>query len=343
MADRAALLGRAATTLRAEAEDYAKTLTLEMGKTIAEARAEVELSADILQWYADRAATLLEPRPLYHTAASAKSAVLVKQPLGIIYTVEPWNFPYYPVVRVGAPQIAAGNTIILKHASNVPQSAAAMQKLFLDAGAPAGLLTNLYVTRDQSARIIADERVRGVALTGSEDAGRVVASQAAEALKKSTLELGGADAFIVLEDADMDKAAKWAAFGRQWNAGQVCTSSKRLIVVDAVYDRFVDVYKDEVAKLQAGDPFDEATTFAPLSSQGAADGVRKHIEDAVAGGAPATELGAPVPTKGAFVQPTLLTGVERDNPVFHREIFGPVASSTPATGANCWTWASSSS
>lgn len=322
--ERAAMLGRAATLLREQSEDYAKLLTLEMGKIIGEARAEVTLSADILQWYADHGPELLKPRTL-EVPVTSGLAQIVKEPLGVLYTVEPWNFPFYQVVRVGAPQWVAGNTIVLKHASNVPQSAAAMEKLLLDAGAPKGLLQNLYVTRDQSARIIADERVRGVAFTGSEDAGRILATQAAQSIKKSTLELGGADAFIVLDDADVAKAARWGAFGRNWNAGQVCCSSKRMIIVDAVYDKYMAAYATEVAALKAGDPFDEATTLAPLSSQKAANDVKAAIAAAVAGGATATEVGAPVPTTGAFVQPTILTNVTADNPVYYKEIFGPVS------------------
>ncbi|SJN35244.1 Succinate-semialdehyde dehydrogenase [NAD]; Succinate-semialdehyde dehydrogenase [NAD(P)+] [Mycetocola reblochoni REB411] len=325
LADRAALLGRAAALLREQSEEYARILTLEMGKTIAEARAEVGLSADILQWYADRGEGLLQPRVLEHSPESGKSAKILKQPLGIIYTVEPWNFPYYQVVRVGAPQLMAGNTVVLKHASNVPQSAAAMEKLFHDAGAREGLLTNLYLTRDQSGRVIEDFRVRGVALTGSEGAGAVIASQAGKALKKSTLELGGNDAFIVLEDADIAKSAEWGAFGRYWNAGQVCCSSKRMIVLDGVYDEYLERFTAEVATRRAGDPFDEDTVLAPLSSQGAADDVKALIAEAVEHGATATEVGEPVPSTGAFVQPTILTGVTRDNPVFRKEIFGPVA------------------
>ncbi len=324
VADRAALLTRAAKLLRDQSEEYARILTLEMGKVIGEARAEVALSADILQWYADRGPDLLAPRTLDAAPASGRAQV-VKEPLGILYTVEPWNFPFYQVVRVGAPQWVAGNTILLKHASNVPQAAAAMEKLLLDAGAPVGLLQNLYVTRDQSARIIADERVRGVALTGSEEAGRIIATQAAQALKKSTLELGGADAFLVLDDADVAKAAHWGAFGRHWNAGQVCCSSKRMILVDSVYDEYLKAYTAEVAALKAGDPFDESTTLAPLSSQKAADDVRALIGEAVAGGATATEVGEPVPTTGAFVQPTILTNVTADNPIYRKEIFGPVS------------------
>lgn len=323
--ERAALLGRAATLLREQSEEHARILTLEMGKTIAEARAEVGLSADILQWYADHGEALLAPRTLEHAADSGKSAQIIKQALGIIYTVEPWNFPYYQVVRVGAPQLMVGNTVILKHASNVPQSAAAMEKLFRAAGAREGLLRNLYLSREQSTRVIEDFRVRGVALTGSEGAGSAIAAQAGKALKKSTLELGGNDAFIVLEDADVAKSAEWGAFGRYWNAGQVCCSSKRMIVLDGVYDEYLERFSAEVAKRTPGDPFDEDTVLAPLSSQQAADDVKALIAEAVEHGATATEVGEPVPSTGAFVQPTILTGVTRDSPVFRKEIFGPVA------------------
>jgi succinate-semialdehyde dehydrogenase/glutarate-semialdehyde dehydrogenase len=215
--------------------------------------------------------------------------------------------------------------MLLKHASNVPQSAAAFEKLMRDAGLPAGAFTNLYATRSQVEMIINDPRVHGVALTGSEDAGSIVAAQAGKALKKSTMELGGADAFVVLADADLDKTVPWAVFGRHWNGGQVCVSSKRMIIVDAVYDDFVNRYRNGVAGLKAGDPFDPATTLAPLSSQGAADEIKEKIRQAVACGAKAEEVGPPVPNQGAFVQPTILTEVGEDNPARYWEFFGPVS------------------
>lgn len=231
----------------------------------------MELSANILEYYSKFGPEHLTPRYLRAEGFGDTDVALVNEPLGVLYAIEPWNFPFYQVIRISAPQLMAGNTIVLKHAANVPQSALAMVQLYLDAGAPEGLLTNIFANHDATDRILADARIKGVALTGSERAGSVVAATAAKNLKKSTLELGGADAFVVLEDADIEKAARWAAFGRHWNAGQVCVSSKRLIVVDEVADKFLEEYTKHVAELVAGDPMDPATTLAPLSSQKAAD------------------------------------------------------------------------
>ena len=322
---RRAVLTKAAQLLRADKDALAAILTLEMGKITAEALAEVELSAKIFEFYAEKAEGLLAPEPITVKEKSTGEAIVVKEPLGVLFAVEPWNFPYYQLARIAAPQLSAGNTLVLKHASNVPQAAARFEKLLLDAGLPVGGFTNLYATRDQIASIIADDRVRGVALTGSEAAGAVVAQQAAAALKKSTLELGGADAFVVLDDADLDKTIPWAVFGRHWNGGQVCVSSKRMIVVDAVYDESIKRYTEGVAALVPGDPFDAATTLAPLSSQKAADDIVAQIARAVENGATATQVGDAVPTQGAFVQPTLLTGLTEDNPAFYEEFFGPVS------------------
>lgn len=323
--ERGAILQRAADLLRARSTEYAALLTLEMGKLIGEAEAEVELSAKILEYYVKHAERLLAPEKLPVDDPAEGDAMLVHEPLGMILAIEPWNFPFYQIARILAPQLSAGNTLLLKHASNVPQSAAAFERLMRDAGLPAGVFQNLYANRHQIETIINDPRVHGVALTGSEGAGAVVAAQAGKALKKSMLELGGADAFVVLEDAELDKTARWAVFGRHWNGGQVCVSSKRMIVVDAVYDEFLRLYTEGVAALRAGDPMDRQTTLAPLSSRAAADEVREKIRQAVAHGATATEVGPRVPTGGAFVQPTLLTNVSPDNPAYHWEFFGPVS------------------
>lgn len=325
IADRVAVLQKAADLLRAKHTEYAKLLTLEMGKLLGEAEAEVELSAAIFEYYVENAQQQLAPEKLHSKDPAVTEAWLVHEPLGIILAIEPWNFPYYQIARIIAPQLAAGNVVILKHASNVPQSADVFEKLMLEAGLPVGGFKNLYASREQLETIINDPRIHGVALTGSEDAGAVVAAQAGKALKKSTMELGGADAFVVLEDADLDKAAKWAVFGRHWNAGQVCCSSKRIIVVEAIYDAFLDKYTAGVAQLKAGDPLDPATTLAPLSSQGAADDVRKQVKEAVSHGATLTVIGAEVPSQGAFVQPVLLTGLTKDNPAYYWEFFGPVS------------------
>ncbi len=324
-ADRARILQKAADLLRRDSDAYAKLLTLEMGKLFSEAKAEVELSAKIFEYYVRNAAGLLKPEKLPVLDPDEGEATLVHEPLGVLLAIEPWNFPYYQIARILAPQLSAGNTLLLKHASNVPQSAAAFEKLMREAGLPAGAFRNLYATRDQIEMIINDPRVHGVALTGSEGAGAVVASQAGKALKKSTLELGGADAFVVLADADLDKTAKWGVFGRHWNGGQVCVSSKRMIVVDPVYDAFMERYRKGVAGLVAGDPFDPATTLAPLSSQTAADEVKDKIREAVKHGAKAEEVGPLVPNHGAFVQPTILTDLAEDNPARYWEFFGPVS------------------
>lgn len=322
---RAAVMRKAASLLRKDIESFAKLLTLEMGKVTAEAEAEVELSAAIFEYYADNAEALLAPEKLPVADPAEGDAVMVHDPLGVLLAVEPWNFPYYQVARIIAPQLSAGNTVILKHAGIVPQCAAACEKLMLDAGLPEDVFINLYASHDQIELILNHPLVRGVALTGSEGAGAVVASLAGKALKKSTLELGGADSFVVLADADLNKTVDWAVFGRHWNGGQVCVSSKRMIIVDDLYDEFAKRYADGVAKLKAGDPSDPATTLAPLSSQSAADGVKEMIRKAVKFGATATEVGPKVPSKGAFVQPTILTDIHDDNPARHWEFFGPVS------------------
>jgi succinate-semialdehyde dehydrogenase/glutarate-semialdehyde dehydrogenase len=213
----------------------------------------------------------------------------------------------------------------MKDASNSPQCAAAFEEIFKEAGAPKGVFRNLFISHDQSDRIIANPLIRGVALTGSEKAGAAVAEAAARSLKKSTLELGGSDAFIVLEDADVQKAASWAAIGRNWNAGQVCVSSKRLIVTDAVYDEFLEAYRSHVAQLRAGDPRDPSTTLAPLSSASAVRLLTKQVDEAVAHGATLEYLGSSVPEEGFFFQPAILTNVTKDNPAYSQEFFGPVA------------------
>jgi succinate-semialdehyde dehydrogenase/glutarate-semialdehyde dehydrogenase len=324
-AERARVMHSAATILRRDVDFFANLLTIEMGKLVSEAKAEIALSADIFDYYANNAEALLAPEKLPVANPDEGEAVLSAEPLGVLLAIEPWNFPFYQVARIAAPQLSAGNTMLLKHASNVPQAAAAFEKLMLEAGLPQGAFKNLYATRSQIETIINDPRVHGVALTGSEGAGSVVAAQAGKALKKSTLELGGADAFVVLADADMEKTINWAIVGRHWNGGQVCVSSKRMIVVDDVYDEFLEGYTAGVAKLRVGDPTDPTTTLAPLSSEAAANEIKDKIRQAVSYGATATEVGPKVPGSGAFVQPTILTNISEDNPARYWEFFGPVS------------------
>jgi len=322
--ERAAVCRRAAAILRERADEFARLLTLEMGKLYAESLGEVQLSAEIFDYYAENAEAFLAPERL-NTASSDDDAVLVSAPLGVILGIQPWNFPYYQLVRVAAPNLMAGNVVMVKHASNVPQAAAAFERLLAEAGAPQGAYTNLYATKDQLSLLIDDPRVRGVALTGSEGAGAVVAPRAGKNLKKSTLELGGSDALIALADADVDKTVAWARHGRIFNGGQCCVASKRIIVVDEIADEFLAKFQAAMSELKAGDPFDASTTLAPMCSQKAADDLYGQINAAVEAGAKAISCGELVPDKGAFVQPTILTDLTADNPAYYQEFFGPVA------------------
>lgn len=324
VAERVQVLARAARLMREREEQYAQLITLEMGKLAREARAEVDLSARIIDYYVTHSERLLAPQSLPVTDSLQGTPVLYQEPLGVLLAIEPWNFPFYQIARILAPQLAAGNTLVLKHAANVPQCALAFEQLMEDAGAPEGVYQNLFATREQLQRIIDDPRIQGVALTGSERAGSVVAEMAGKALKKSTLELGGSDAFIVLEDAPLEKTVAWAVKGRHTNAGQVCSASKRLIIADSVYDRFVEAYSAAVSELKAGDPAQSETSLAPLSSQEALDRLEKQVSDAVAHGAKVTALGANVPTQGFFAQPRLLEEITPDNPAYRWEFFGPV-------------------
>jgi len=321
-AERSAVLARAAAILRDRVEDFARPITLEMGKLIGESRGEVALSADILDYYAEHAERFLAPQPL---TPDSGEATIESSPFGVLFGVEPWNFPYYQPARFVAPNLMAGNVVLVKHASNVPQCATAFADLFTEAGAPTGAYTNLRISKSQVARTIADPRIKGVALTGSEVAGAVVAAQAGQWLKKSTMELGGSDAFIVLEDADMEATVKWALWGRVNNAGQCCVASKRFIAVEAVADRFLEQFIAAMGGLKTGDPMDQATTLAPLSSNEALDKLVGQVDRAVANGARVVMGGARVRGIGAFMQPTILTDIEPGNPAYGEEFFGPVA------------------
>ncbi len=321
--ERKTVLKRAAALMRERADALATLITLEMGKLIAQSQGEVALSAAILDFYAEHAEAFLAPEKL---TTARGDAMVVSDPIGVLFGVEPWNYPYYQVARFAAPNLMAGNVVMVKHASNVPQCALAFEQLLKDAGAPAGAYTNLFVSKDQIATLIADPRIRAVALTGSEAAGAVVATLAAKHLKKSTLELGGSDAFIVLEDADLDKAVKHAVSGRMGNSGQACTASKRLIVVEALADKFLEKFSAAMARFEAGDPMDKATTLAPLSSAQALDTLVDQVDAAVQSGARVLMGGKRVADQpGAFMQPTILTDIDAHNPAYKEEFFGPVA------------------
>ena len=321
--ERKAILKRAANTMRERSQGFAELISLEMGKLIAQSQGEVALCAAILDYYADHAEAFLAPERL---APNRGEATVESSPLGVLFGVEPWNFPYYQLVRFAAPNLMAGNVVLVKHASNVPQCALAFEGLLSDAGAPPGAYTNLFVSKDQIGRIIDDDRVRGVALTGSEGAGAVVAARAGKNLKKTTLELGGSDAFIVLDDADLEKAVKHAVSGRMGNAGQACTASKRIIVVESLADRFLEKFQAAMAGFKPGNPMDKETTLAPLSSSQALKTLLGQVEEAVGRGARLLMGGRRIDgERGEFMQPTILTDIAPDNPAYHQEFFGPVA------------------
>ncbi|MCF9033740.1 NAD-dependent succinate-semialdehyde dehydrogenase [Acinetobacter nectaris] len=322
---RSEILTKAASILRQDIETYAQLLTLEMGKILSEGRAEVELCAKIFDYYAKNAEHLLAPQKIPPLSPEDGESIVSHEPLGVILAIEPWNFPFYQITRILAPQLSVGNTLLLKHASNVPQCALIFEKLMLDAGLPKGAFINLFLPHNKIEDVLKDSRVHGVALTGSEAAGAIVAQTAAKYLKKSTLELGGADALIVLADADLDKTVKWAVFGRHWNAGQVCIASKRIIIDESIYDEFLEKYIAGVAALKAGDPKSSDTQLAPLSSQKAADNIQQQVKNAIKNGATAQEVGEPVPKQGAFVQPTILTNITPENPAYYEEFFGPIS------------------
>lgn len=322
VSDRARIVSRAAALLREKADEYAGYLTLEMGKRSGEARKEVESSASILDYYAKHTHAYLQPRPL----AEAPGAAVHVEPIGVLFAIEPWNFPYYQIARVAGPQLMVGNVLLLKHAESVPQSALAFARLFEEAGAPEGVYTNLFISIEQAGRVIDDPRVQGVTLTGSERAGAAVAERAGRNLKKVVLELGGSDPFIVLEDAPLDWAIQSAVAGRMLNAGQCCVGSKRIIVVGkARGEAFLEGFTKRMATLETGDPADPATAVAPLSSERALTLLLEQIDRAASHGARIVCGGKRVERPGFYLQPTVLADISPQNPVFSEELFGPVA------------------
>lgn len=321
--ERAKLLRKVVQNIRARSDELARTCTIEMGKLLTEAEGEVELCAIIADWFADHAEEMLKPRKI-KTGANGQ-AEIHHQATGVIMMVEPWNFPYYQIMRVFAPNFMVGNPMVLKHASNTPSSAQLMADVIRDAGAPEGSLTNLFLSYDQVSEAIADPRVQGVALTGSERGGSSVGETAGKNLKKSTLELGGMDPFIVLDDADMDTVADIAWRSRLYNAGQECTSSKRFIVMEEVYDTFVERLKDNFSKVKPGDPLDPETTLAPMNSKKAKEELQEQVDEAIEAGAKVVYGNEPIDLPGQFFMPTILTEIDRDNPAHTTEMFGPVA------------------
>ena len=321
-AERAVIVAKASALMHSKVDEFAHIMTLEMGKRISEARGEVEFSANILGYYAKNAERFLAPVKLHPTLGEGH---MESSPIGVVFCVEPWNFPYYQLARVAGPHLMAGNTLLVKHAGIVPQCAIAFEKLLTEAGAPAGLYTNLLISHDQSDRLVDDPRVKGVALTGSVAAGRSIAARAGKALKPSSMELGGSDAFIVLEDADLEHTIKWAVWGRMYNTGQTCCAAKRFIVVEKLADKFLEKFQAALTALKPGDPMDEKTTLGPLSSEQALVDLLKQVAVAVSHGAEVLMGGRRIDRAGSYMQPTILTHIKPENPAFRDEFFGPVA------------------
>jgi len=320
IAERAQMLRRAGEILEAEKQSFAAIMTAEMGKLIGAAAQEAEKCGAACRYYADHALTFLHPE----VEPNGLDAVMF-QPLGAVLAVMPWNFPFWQVIRFAAPALAAGNVGLLKHASNVPQCALALEDLFARAGAPAGVFQTLLVGSERVGAIIGDERVAAVTVTGSEGAGREIASTAGRHIKKSVLELGGSDAFIVLADADLPRAVATAVKARMVNNGQSCIAAKRFIVADAVHDAFVRDFTAAMAALRVGDPAAAETQLGPLELASIRDGVADQVERSIAAGSRLLTGGRRPDGPGWFYPATVLADVPSDAPAATEEVFGPVA------------------
>ncbi|MFP3874551.1 MAG: NAD-dependent succinate-semialdehyde dehydrogenase [Thiohalophilus sp.] len=321
--ERCELMRGVAKVLRDNKEQYATLITREMGKLINEARGEIEKCAWVCEYYADKATEFLHDEPI---ESDAGKSYVAYQPLGTVLAVMPWNFPFWQVFRFAAPALCAGNTGLLKHASNVPQCAQAIESIFREAGFPDGVFTTLMIRASQVEKVIEDPRVQAVTLTGSEPAGRQVAATAGAVLKKSVLELGGSDAFVVLEDADLDEAVKNALASRFLNAGQSCIAAKRFIVVDAIAEDFVARFKAGVESLKPGDPLDENTSLAPMARTDLREELHKQVVDSLAAGAvnvTGCDLYEDMP--GAYYKASILDQVGPGMRAYSEELFGPVA------------------
>jgi succinate-semialdehyde dehydrogenase/glutarate-semialdehyde dehydrogenase len=322
-AERAEIVLRAAELFAERADELAATMTLEMGKRINEGRGEIGIVVDIFRYYGEHGPDLVADEPL---TIRGGQAVIQKTPLGALLGVMPWNFPCYQVARFVAPNLVLGNTILLKHASICPRSALAIERLLHDAGVPEDVYVNTFASSRQVPAILADRRIQGVSLTGSEQAGIAVAADAGRNLKKAVLELGGSDPLIVLDTADMDETVNRTATARMRNCGQSCNAPKRMIVLSDLYDEFVDKLTKRVGDYyQPGDPADPATTLPPLASTAARDEVAAQVARAIEQGATLRTGGHPIDRPGAYLEATVLTDVTPDMDAYHEEIFGPVA------------------
>ncbi len=327
--DRCLMIRRVADVLRDDSELLAELISLEMGKTFVEAEAEIEKCAMVCEFYAENGPQFLQDEVV---ETDASRSYINYQPLGVVLAVMPWNYPFWQVFRFAAPALVAGNIAVLKHASNVPQCALAMEEVFRKAGFPDNIFTTLMIGSEMVESVIRHPAVRAVTLTGSENAGRKVASIAGSELKKTVLELGGSDAFIVLENADMKKAVAGAVKGRFQNMGQSCIAAKRFIVDHVQADKFIELFKTEIeSQFVAGDPMDAATTLAPMARQDLLDELHEQVMESVDLGAVIVTGGYQLDRPGCYYAPTILTNITSNMPAYHEEFFGPVAIIIKAT------------
>lgn len=322
VAARADMLRRVAAVLRARRDELARLVSLEMGKLIGEARSEIEKCATGCEYYAEHGAEFIADEIV---ASDAGRSLVAYQPLGTILAVMPWNYPFWQVFRFAAPALVAGNTCVLKHASNVPGCALAIEEVFLEAGLPNGVFRSLMIPAGRVSRVIEDKRIHAVTLTGSEPAGRSVAATAGAQIKKTVLELGGSDPFVILEDADLDLTVKYAVASRFLNAGQSCIAAKRFIPVAAIADEFVARFKAAVEQLRHGDPLHEATSLAPMARVDLRDELHQQVIDSIIKGAVAVTGCRPIPGDGAYYEASILDKVVPGIRAYHEEFFGPVA------------------
>lgn len=319
---RSALMHRAAAELRARRGEYAAIITREMGKPIVQSEAEIDKCAVTCDYYADHAEAFLAEQP---RETDASRSYVRFDPLGVVLAVMPWNFPFWQVFRFAAPALMAGNAAVLKHASNVPRCALAIEEVFRRAGFPDGLFRAVLADSSVVKGLIEDPRIVAATLTGSERAGRAIAEQAGREIKKTVLELGGSDPFVVLADADLDVAARGAAEGRLVNSGQSCIAAKRFVVVEAVADRFLERFREELAARRMGDPMSRDTEIGPQARVDLRDQLHQQVQESVKRGARVLLGGEVPPGRGAFYPATLLSMVDRGMPAFDEEVFGPVA------------------
>ncbi|UOQ51301.1 NAD-dependent succinate-semialdehyde dehydrogenase [Hymenobacter cellulosivorans] len=321
-AERRRLMHRAADLLRERQNELARLMALEMGKPVTDGRAEVQKCALTCDYYADHAEEFLADEQI---KTEARRSFIAYEPLGVVLAIMPWNFPFWQVIRFAAPALMAGNVGLLKHASNVPQCALALEQIFHDAGFPPATFRTLLIGSDLVEKLLQDDRVKAATLTGSELAGSKVAATAGAQIKKTVLELGGSDPFVVLADADLELAAKTAAQARMVNAGQSCIAAKRFIVHKSILKPFISQLKTHLLAMRTGDPLDEATQYGPLARPDLADELTKQVDDTVKAGAKVELFGGQKEPGTALFRPMILSNIKPGQPAYYEELFGPVA------------------